>query len=145
MSPKRIFIAVAAIVFVLAGESSVSHAEDGRVQITLFKAGRIVDGTGLLFYETKKYRLHIDHINSDVIHIKRIDLVGTVSNLQTAKEIVGTYTVVDAASAVVGHAKPARLQNAGGVILEVHGVNHAREFNLAGMIITSRELERHDQ
>jgi len=71
--------------------------------------------------------------------------VGAALNLRAPEDIVGTYTAVDAGSAVVGYAKQARLQNAKGVILEVDGVDLASKFNLdlAGMTITSHEWEPH--
>ena len=66
-----------------------------------------------------------------------MELVGTASNLQTAEDIAGSYTAVGAGIAVIGGAKVARLQNARGVVLELHGVQIGLDvsLNLSGMTV----------
>ena len=133
--------AVSAILVMLLAVSTLSYAETGSIQITFVRAGRFIEGTGNLFYETNKYRFDISGLDTTLIRVRKLYLVGAALNLRAAEDIVGTYAAVDAGSAVVGYAMQARLQNANGVILEIEGVNLANKFtlDLTGMTITSRE------
>ena len=133
-------IVAAAVVF--AGTSS-SQAETGTVRFQVAKAGFIVGvggGSGVLHFKGKTYRLHVDGISAGTIGIARADLVGTASNLQTAADIVGTYTAASASVAVSGGGKAAQLQNAKGVLLELRGqqVGFEASFNLGGVTISMR-------
>jgi len=64
-------------------------------------------------------------------------LVGTASNLRNPADIAGTYAAVGAGFALVGAAKVARLQNANGVVIELHGVQIGLDvsLNLSGLTI----------
>jgi len=95
-----------------------SDVETGRVQITFMKAAR--EGNGNLFFEGQKYGLSINGIKIGGFRIKRIDLVGTASNLRSASDIIGTYTA-DAKDATVAYTRMAQLGNQKGVVLEVRG------------------------
>jgi hypothetical protein len=66
-----------------------------------------------------------------------VELVGTASHLETAEDIAGNYTAVGAGVAVIAGAKVARLQNARGVVLELHGVQIGLNIslNLSGMTV----------
>jgi hypothetical protein len=90
----------------------------------------------IYFLEVKKYGLSINGIKIGGFRIKRIDLVGTASNLRSASDIIGTYTA-DAKDATVAYTRMAQLGNQKGVVLEVRGVNLNRRFtlNLSGMNI----------
>ena len=85
----------------------------------------------------QKYGLGISCTAIGRVWITSIDLIGAASNLRGAADIIGTYTAADAETAMVGHAKMARLENAKGVVLEIRAVNLNRWFtlNLSGMII----------
>src|SRR5215472_440402 len=112
-----------------------SDVEPGRLQITFMKAER--EGNGNLFFDGQKYGLSINGIKIGGFLIKRIDLVGSASNLRSASDIIGTYTATDAKAATVAYARMAQLGNQKGVVLEVRGVNLNRRFtlNLSGMNI----------
>jgi hypothetical protein len=112
-----------------------SDVETGRVQITFVKAGG--EGNGNLFFGGQEYGLNINGIKIGGFRIKRIDLVGTASNLRSASDIIGTYAATDAKGATVGYARMAELANQKGVVLEIRGVNLRRRFtlNLTGMSI----------
>jgi hypothetical protein len=94
-------------------------------------------GSGNLFYETQKYGLSISGIKVSGFRITRIELTGTALNLDSAADIIGTYTGADAGGSTVGRAKTARLENPKGAVLEIQGVNLSRKFtlNLDGMTI----------
>jgi hypothetical protein len=67
-----------------------------------------------------------------------MDLIGTAFNLQRPTDIAGSYTAGSASIAVVGGAKVARVQNANGVVLELHGAQVGLELslNIGGATIT---------
>ena len=137
------FGAVVAATFALLGAPSQSQAQTGRVHAKIIKAGFIVGaggGSGTLTYEGHKYHLKFSGISVGTIGIAGVELVGTASNLRTAADIVGSYTAVGAGFAFVGGAKVARLQNASGVVLELHGVQIGLDLslNLSGMTIAMR-------
>jgi hypothetical protein len=133
-------IVAAAVVF---ASTSSSQAETGTVRFTVAKAGFIIGvggGSGILHFKGKSYRLHVDGISAGTIGVARADLVGTASNLQTASDIEGSYSAASASVAVAGGGKTARLQNAKGVVLELHGrqVGFEASFNLGGVNISMR-------
>jgi hypothetical protein len=135
---KRAFAALCTMRFVAAAvllmiASAQAQANDGRVQLTFVKAAADASGTGVLFYELQRYSLRIEGIDAKAFRGKRVDLVGTASNLQNTADIVGTYTAADAAHASAGHGAVARLENEKGVVLEVRGVNLNRPLSLNGL------------
>ena len=109
---------------------------EGRVQITFQKAGR-GGGSGYLFYQGQKYGLAIDGPEIKRIWVTSIDLIGTASNLHHPADIIGPYTAVDAGAATVRRAKPVRLENKKGVVLEIRAVNLNRwsTLNLSRMTV----------
>ena len=130
------FVAALAVVTAMSMNAYAQSDEDtGRIQITFVKAGS--EGNGNLFFGGQKYGLSIDGIKIGGFRIRRIDLVGTASNLRSASDIIGTYTADDAKVATLGYTRTAHLGNQKGVGLEIRGVNLNRRFtlNLSGMNI----------
>jgi lipid-binding SYLF domain-containing protein len=125
--------AACAAVFLLLAAPALSYADTGTVRITVAKAGFIFGvggGSGVLHFKGKTYRLSIGGISAGTIGVAKAELVGTVHNLRAAEDIVGTYTAVSASIAVAGGGKAARLQNAKGVVLELHGKQVGLELSL---------------
>ena len=120
------------------GASAQTDAQTGRIQITLVKTGR-GEGSGILFHESQKYGLGISGPKPKGIWTKKVDLVGDVSNLRNAKDIIGTFNAVGGGVALLGRSKTAMIENSKGVLLEIRGVNLKRNFSLdlSGMIITN--------
>ena len=130
---KARYAAVVALALSLIGTSRPAYAEDGRIHITLAKSGY---GSGNLFYEAQKYGLSISGIKISGFRIRGIELTGTALNLNSADDIVGTYSGVDGQAPIVGHAKTARLENPKGAVLEIQGVNLNKfTLNLDGITI----------
>jgi hypothetical protein len=132
-------VAVAAAVMLMA-VSSQSQASTGRVHARLIKAGFIVGaggGDGTLTFNGHRYRLTFGGISMGTIGIASVELVGTARHLRSAEDIAGAYTAVGAGFAFVGGPKVARLQNARGVVIELHGVQIGfnLSLNLSGMTI----------
>jgi hypothetical protein len=130
------FVAAFTALTAMPMSASAQTEAEGRLQITLLKAGQD-SGSGSLFYQTQKYGLGVSGIKIRGFWRTRIDLIGTALNLRSAADIIGAYTPVDDGAATVGPARTARLENPKGVVLEIQGVNMIRRFtlNLAGMTI----------
>ena len=89
----QIAVILAALTAMPLPASAQTDAQTGRIQITLVKTGR-GEGSGILFYESQKYGLGISGPKPKGIWTTRINLVGDVSNLRNAKDIIGTFTAV---------------------------------------------------
>ena len=142
----KIVAVIAALTATPMSASADIDAESGRLQITLVKT-RYGGSSGILFYQGHKYGLAISGTQLKGVWITKIDLIGDALNLRSATDIVGTFTAGDGRDATLGHAKPARLENPKGVILEIRGVNLNRKFtlNLSGMIIKNVGWETSSQ
>jgi hypothetical protein len=75
--------------------------------------------------------LRVGGVSAGTIGIAKADLRGTASNLQTAADIAGGYSALSAGAAVAGGGKSVRLQNARGVILDLHGAQVGFELSLS--------------
>ena len=129
---------VIVLALLLIGTSGPTFAETGPIHITLDKTGY---GSGNLFYEAQKYGLSISGVKVRGFRITRIELTGAALNLNSAADIIGTYTGADAEVSIIGQAKTARLENPKGVALEIQGVNLNRKFTLNLDGITIRPLD----
>ena len=132
--------AVFGAAFILAGALKQSRAVSGQIHITLVKAGRATQGFGNLFYHGDRYRLDVGGIRADSITSRRLDLIGTVENMQNVSDIIGTYGAADTGgSTIIENAKRVRVRNEKGAILEVNGVNLGKlSLDLAGLTVMSR-------
>jgi hypothetical protein len=127
----------------LVSATSQSQAETGRIHAKILKAGFIVGlggGNGTLTYHGRKYPLSFGGISAGTIGVAGVELVGTASHLRSPEDIAGAYSAVGAGVALVGGAKVARLQNAKGVVIELHGVQIGFDLslNLSGLTIAMR-------
>jgi hypothetical protein len=109
--PSVLRITTFAVLTVLAITAARQvHAEEGRIQITFFKAGD-GSGSGYLFFQGHKYGVSISSTKIRRVWVTTIDLIGTASNLRKAADIIGTYTGADDQAATLRRSKVARLQN----------------------------------
>jgi hypothetical protein len=132
----RLVATLAVLMAVPIFASDQVHADEGRVHITFFK-GANGSGSGYLFFQGQKYGLGVSSAKIGRVWATTIDLIGTASNLRSAADIIGTYTAVDAHSAIMSRSKIARLENAKGTVVELRAVNLNPLFslNLSGMTI----------
>lgn len=131
---------MALAIVALVGASTQSQAQTGHVYLRIVKAGFIIGGSGgsgTLIYHGVHYRLTVGGIGIGTIGLAEARLAGTVYNLHNPADIVGTYEAAGAGLAIVGGPKVARLQNARGVVLELHGVQLGLDatLGLGGMTI----------
>ena len=137
----RLAVALFASAVVLASATLPSQADTGKVRIKITKAGFIVGvggGQGVLHFKGRNYPFRVSGISAGTIGVSHMDLIGTASNLRRPTDLAGSYSAGSASIAVVGGAKVARVQNANGVVLELHGAQVGLEvsLNFGGATIT---------
>jgi hypothetical protein len=140
---------MAAALIVAAGTmlfaSAAMAAPDGRIALTLYKAGFIVGGSGgsgTLTFKGKQYPVEIAGISlGATIGVSKAELLGEVYNLKQPSDIEGTYSAAQAGVAVVGGGKVAELKNTKGVVLKVKGKEVGLELalDLSGMGVTLKK------
>lgn len=148
MNRRRSFLKTAAAL-VLAGSalslSNIAAAADGKIELTLYKAGFIVGGSGgsgKLIFQGKEYPLSIGGVSlGATIGASKAELMGEVMNLKNASDIEGTYTAGQAGAALAGGEKVANLKNSRGVELKLKGKQIGLEFalDLSGMQISLKK------
>jgi hypothetical protein len=132
------FIKVGITALALIGTSIVSHAKSARIHIIFFNS-RIDDATGNLFFAAHRYRLRVSGVSTATFQGSKLECVGSALNLQRPRDILGTYRAATNGATVISGSQAARLENAQGVVLELHAVNPGRStLNLADMEINSR-------
>jgi hypothetical protein len=136
----KLTAAVLIAVIALAGASTQSRAQTGRVRLHIVKAGFIIGiggGSGVLIYHGRRIPLSISGIGIGSLGVAAVDLVGTAYNLQRPGLIAGAYAAAGAGATFVGGGQVARLQNQNGVVLEVQGVQVGFQVSigLGGMTI----------
>jgi len=125
----------------LMSAPSQSYAASGTVHLKISKVGFIIGvggGSGTLTFHGKTYHLSIGGVSAGTIGVAGAELVGTATHLRTAEDIVGSYSAASAGLAVAGGAKAVTLQNANGVVLQLHGrqVGFEASLSLSGLTIS---------
>jgi lipid-binding SYLF domain-containing protein len=121
--------------------ATMASAADGTINLTVYKAGFIVGGSGgegTLTFEGKKYPVSIGGVSlGATIGVSKAELIGEVKNIKQASDIEGVYSAVQAGVAVAGGGKVAELKNSKGVVLKVKGKEVGLELalDLSGMEI----------
>lgn len=143
------FIGAAATLIVAAGTmlfaNLASAAPDGSIDLTLYKAGFIIGGSGgsgTLTFKGKQYPVSIGGVSlGATIGASKAELIGEVYNMKQPSDIEGTYTAGQAGVAVAGGAKVAELKNSKGVVLKVKGKQVGLELalDLSGMQVSLKK------
>jgi hypothetical protein len=121
---------------------SRADAATGSVSLRIGSAGFIVGvtgGSGTLRFEGRDYPLTVGGISAGaLIGASATDLVGTASHMRQPSDIAGVYSAVGAGLSIAGGRSVARLTNANGVVLHLHGrqVGFSFSINLSGMTIS---------
>ena len=121
---------------------TASQAETGSVRVVVTKAGFIIGvggGRGVLTFRGHHYPFRVSGISfGATIGASTTQLVGRALHIHSPGDIAGTYSAIGAGGALAGGAGGVALQNARGVILELHGVKVGLELSAAvgGVTIT---------
>lgn len=135
-------VALLASLAALAGFSTPSWAETGRVAVIFTKGGFIVGvggGEGVLILHGKQYPFTVSGMSVGfTIGASTTKFVGRALNLRGPASIEGAYSAVGAGGAIAAGAGGVQLQNANGVILQLSGPKVGAEVSAAVGGVTVR-------
>ncbi len=122
--------------------SSASHADEGTVQLTIYKAGWVIGGSGgsgSLNFRGRSYALSAGGLDYGLVFGgSKTVLRGRVSNINRPSDVAGVYGAAGAGLAVGGGARAIVLTNQKGAVLELSGrqVGLMANVDLSGLAIT---------
>ncbi len=123
---------------------SAGYADSGSVNLTIYKAGFIIGGSGgggTLSFHGRSYRLSLGGIDYGLIFGgSKTTLAGRVRNIERPSDVVGVYAAAGAGLAVGQGARAIVLTNQKGAILELSGreVGLLANLDLSGLAITMK-------
>jgi len=132
------FVAAVALI----GLTVSTQADEGFVQLTIYKGGWIIGGNGgggVLDFHGRRYSLGIGGIDYGLVFGgSRAVLRGRVLNIYRTSDIAGAYAAGGAGIVVGGGVRGILLTNARGVVLELSGtqVGLMANADLSGLAIT---------
>jgi hypothetical protein len=132
------------IAIVGAGFSSVAYADSGTIQISMFKAGWFIGGSGgggTLIFHGRRYPLSIGGLSAGLVFgASGTHFVGTVSNIFRPSDVAGVYGAAGAGAAIAVGASAIVLTNEKGAVLSLTGrqVGLIANVDLSGMAISLR-------
>jgi hypothetical protein len=124
--------------------STVASADEGYVQLTIYKGGWIIGGNGgggVLDFHGRRYSLSVGGIDYGLVFGgSKTYLRGRVSNIWRPSDIAGVYAAGGAGIVVGGGVRGIVLTNARGVVLELAGsqVGLMANADLSGLAIGIR-------
>jgi hypothetical protein len=127
-----------------AAFSPAARADEGYVQLTIYKGGWIIGGNGgggTLDFHGRRYALSVGGIDYGLVFGgSRAVLRGRVSNIWRPSDIAGAYAAGGAGIVVGGGVRGILLTNARGVTLELAGtqVGLMANADLSGLAIGLR-------
>ena len=122
--------------------SSVSHADEGRVQLTIYKAGWVIGGSGgggTLSFRGRNYALSAGGLDYGLVFGgSKTVLRGRVSNINRPSDVAGVYGAAGAGLAIGRGARAIVLTNQKGAVLELSGrqIGLMANVDLSGLAIT---------
>ncbi len=135
---KTALIALAAV----TGSVSVSYADSGSVELTIYKAGFIVGGSGgegVLIFNGRQYPLSAGGIDYGLVFGgSKTVLHGRVRNISRPSDVAGVYGAAGAGLAAGSGVRAIVLTNQKGAVLELAGneVGLMANADLSGLAIT---------
>ena len=124
--------------------SSTAHADEGTVQLTIYKAGWVIGGSGgggSLNFRGRSYPLSAGGLDYGLVFGgSKTVLRGRVSNIFRPSDVAGVYGAAGAGIAVGRGARAIVLTNQKGAVLELtgHQVGLMANADLSGLAITMR-------
>ena len=124
--------------------SSAAQADEGFVQLTIYKAGWVIGGSGgsgVLDFRGRRYPLSTGGLDYGfVFGGSKTVLRGRVSNIYRPSDVAGVYGAAGAGLAVGRGARAIVLSNQKGAVLELsgHQVGLMANADLSGLAITMR-------
>ena len=135
-------VIMVALLVGVAGFSTTSRAETGRVDVVFTKGGFVVGvggGEGVLTLRGRHYPFTVSGMSVGfTIGASTTRMVGRALNLRGPASIQGTYSAIGAGGALAAGAGGVQLQNANGVILQLSGPRVGAELSAAVGGVTVR-------
>jgi hypothetical protein len=125
-----------------AAAPAISHADEGGVTLTIYKAGWIIGGSGgggTLTFQGRSYPLSAGGLDYGLVFGgSKTVLRGRVRNINRPSDVAGVYGAAGAGLAVGGGARAIVLTNQKGAVLELSGrqVGLMANVDLSGLAIT---------
>jgi hypothetical protein len=126
----------------VASVPTASQAETGSVRVVFTKGGFIIGvggGRGVLTFRGHHYPFTVSGMSfGATIGASTSQLAGRALNMHAPSDIAGTYNAIGAGAALAGGAGGVQLQNAKGVVLQLHGVKVGVELSasVGGVTVT---------
>ena len=124
--------------------SSAARADEGFVQLTIYKAGWIIGGSGgsgVLNFRGRRYPLSTGGLDYGLVFGgSKTVLHGRVTNIFRPSDVAGVYGAAGAGLAIGGGARAIVLANQKGAVLELSGrqVGLMANADLSGLALTMR-------
>lgn len=137
-------IRFAMTIFALSTLPSAAIADEGLVNLTVFKGGWVIGGSagqGVLQFRGRTYALSVGGIDYGfVFGGSKSTLRGRVRNINRASDVAGVYGAAGAGLALGAGARAIVLTNQKGAVLELSGsqVGLMANADLSGLAITMR-------
>jgi hypothetical protein len=142
MKKLAINIALVALLAGVAGFSTPSRAETGRVAVVFTSGGFVIGvggGEGVLTFRGKRYPFTVSGMSVGfTIGAATTRLVGRALNLTSPASFEGTYSAIGAGGAIAAGAAGVQLQNANGVVLQLSGPRVGAQVSAAVGGVTVR-------
>ena len=135
---------VALIAMVGASVSSVAHADNGTIRISVLKGGWFIGasgGSGTLTFHGQQYRLSIGGLDAGLVFgASQTYLSGRVNHISRPSDVEGVYGAAGAGAAIGTGARAIVLTNEKGAVLELSGRETGLMVNadLSGLAISLR-------
>lgn len=142
MSIKTVARAAVPALALLVASSSISRADSGYVNLTIYKAGWVIGGSGgsgTLEFHGRVYPLSTGGIDYGLVFGgSKTHLHGKVHNISKPSDVAGVYGAAGAGLAVGKGARAIVLTNQKGAVLELSGtqVGLLANVDLSGLAIT---------
>ena len=133
---------VALTAFAATSLSSLAHADEGSVALTIYKAGWIIGGSGgggTLNFRGRSYALSAGGLDYGLVFGgSKTVLRGRVSHIERPSDVAGVYGAAGAGLALGSGARAIILTNQKGAVLELTGrqVGLMANADLSGLAIT---------
>ena len=142
MNKLGISVTLVALLVGVAGFTTPSRAETGRVAVVFTKGGFVVGvggGDGVLTLRGRHYPFTVSGMSVGfTIGASTTRLTGRAVNLRGPASIEGSYSAIGAGGALAAGAGGVQLQNANGVILQLSGPKVGAEVSAAVGGVTVR-------
>jgi hypothetical protein len=128
--------------FAFVGSSAGSHADNGDVTLTIYKAGWVIGGSGgsgVLNFHGRQYPLSTGGLDFGLVFGgSKAVLHGSVSNIWRPSDVAGVYGAAGAGVAVGTGKRAIVLTNQKGAVLKLAGwqVGLLANADLSGLAIT---------